>query len=334
MKLKTLFLISLVAIACLSLATFVQAPRPFRGFSMSIQPDLIEAMPGDSVTVNGSIFNFGMYWISDLNLTAKGLPDDFNVEIVPQHFDQLKIIREWNPIQGLYRVPETFLIKIQVPANAAGVFAVNVIGQEYQSWKKLSNSTSFVLRITSTPKISISDIQVPEKVVEFQSFNISFTVNNEGVTDQSVTLTIDAPEDWNVSPDVLTSTVKTNSSEKFQFGITPTNTSGEISAVLEYPFKQTIMNMTKRGPYLIPTTPEIPTIEVPTGLSTWASSTVAFAQENPIVVIVSIVVIAIIVWYFASTYRFYLRRKKPEEVKKETKKQIELPATEVTSTLQ
>jgi hypothetical protein len=301
---------------------------------MSIQPDLIEAMAGDSVTVNGSIFNFGMYWISDLNLTAKGLPDDYKIEIVPQHFDQLKIIREWNPVQGLYRVSETFLIKIQVPANAAGVFAVNVTGQEYQSWKKLSNSTSFILRITSTPKISISDIEVPEKVVEFQSFNISFIVNNEGATDQSVTLTIDAPQDWNVTPDVLTSTVKTNSSGNFQFGITPTNTSGEISAVLEYPFKQIIVNMTKRGPYLIPTASEAPAIEVPTGMFTWIDSIVTFTQENPIVVIVSIVVLVIIVWYFASTYRFYIRRKKPEEIKKETKKQIELPAADMTSTLQ
>jgi hypothetical protein len=311
----------------------VQAPKPFRGFTIIAQPDLIEAIPGDFITVNGSVYNFGFYWLHDFNVSVSGLPDTYSLEIVPQHFEHLRTLREWNPQQGLYYVPERFFINIHVPMDSAGIFTVNVTGQEFQSWKKLSNSTSFILRVTSAPKLSMSDITVPEKVVELEAFNASFTVNNEGLVDQSVTLTMEVPEGWIVTPDVQTSTVNASSSETFYFSLTPTNTSGQISAVLEYPYKQTLMNITKTGPYLIPSTPEVPPIELPTGLSVWVNSILAFSAENPIVIIVSIVVVAIIIWYFVSTYKFYIRRKKPEEAK-EAKKQIELPTPDINSTLQ
>jgi hypothetical protein len=335
-KLKTLFLVSLVAIACLSLAAFVQAPRPFRGFTITTQPDLIEAAPGDFVTVNGSIYSFGFYWLHDFNISVKGLPDSYKLEVVPQHFEHVRAIREWNPKQGLYYVPERFFIMIKVPSDSAGIYTVNVTGQEFQSWKKLSNSTSFILRVTSPPKLSISDINVPETIVEYEAFNVSFTVNNEGLVDQAVTLSMQVPEDWYITPNTQTATVGAGYFETFIFSITPTNTSGQISAVLEYPFRQTIINMTKTGPYLIPTTPAAPGIELPTGLVVWIDSLVTFAKENPIVIIVIIVVIAIIIWYFLSTYKFYVTRKKPEEVKKEgreSRRQIELPASDITSTL-
>jgi len=328
-KLKTLFLISLVAIVCLSFATFVQAPKPFRAFRMEVEPMLVEALPGELVTINGSIYNMGYFWIHDFNISVTGFPENYKVSVAPDYFSNVRTLREWSSEKGLYYVPERFFIVVEVPSDASGIYTVTATGQEFQSMKKVSNSTSFMFRVSAAPKVSITDINVPERVVEFEPFNISFAVSNEGASDQSVTLAMLVPEDWNVTPDFRAATIRPNFSETFEFTIIPTSTSGQISAVLKYPIKQTIMNITKAGPYLIPTMPSIIPIEIPTDLSAWLDGLVVFVQENTIVALVIVVAIGIVLWYFVSTYKFYSRRKKPEEIKK----QIEISTPDIISTI-
>jgi hypothetical protein len=296
-----------------SLAYVVQAPRPYRGFSIGM-PEMVEAGPGELVTINGTILNFGYYWLHNFNLTASGLPEDYIVTFSPNWFEHVRVLRDWNPEQGLYLVPENFTMSIQVPENATGVFTVNVTGQEFTSWRQLSNSTTFIFRVSTPPKLSISNIVVPETVTEFKEFSISFSVRNDGLADQHVTLSVSAPADWIVAPE-QSLTVNASSSADVSFALTPTNTSGEISVLLEYPYKAQVLNITKVGPMLVPTAPGIIT---PTGLIVW------FEQQlktmPPWIIVVAVVFLIIIVWNMYKilrSYRFKFVRKKPEEMKKQ-----------------
>jgi hypothetical protein len=312
MSLKSWLAIILFAALILSLSEFVQAPRPFRGFVITL-PEMVEAEPGQTITINGSVLNIGQWWLHDFNISLKGLPEGCEVKVIPERFEHLKIIREWNPEQGLYRVPEKFLIEIKIPENATGAFLINVTGKEWTSWKKVENPTMFILKISSPPKLSISDIVVPEEVKENEPFNISFEVKNEGLVDQQVSLKVVAPEDWKVEPVEQNLSVKANSSELLIFTLTPTNTSGEISVFLQYPYKTQILNLTKAGPYIIPSVAEMPKVEIPTALA----SLVSFFKSNPIIAIITIILLLIIFWnvyQIVKGMRIKKIRKKPEEI--------------------
>lgn len=315
MKFKLIFLFLLITTLSVSLAYVVQAPRPYRGFSIGI-PEVVEAAPGELVVINGTILNFGYYWLHNFNLSTSGLPENYVVTFSPEWFEHVRILRGWDTERGVYLLPEVFTMSIQVPANATGIFTVNVTGQEFMSWKKLSNSTTFILRVSTPPKLSISDIVVPERVIEFKPFNISLEVKNEGLINQSVSLSVIAPKDWNVTPEKQSFIVAPGTSQPAVFTLSPTNTSGNISVFLEYPFKAQILNITKVGPVLVPTTP---VITIP-GLAVWLEQLKALPSW---IIIVAVVFLVIIVWNLYKIlkgYKFRIVRKKPEEMKK----QIEL----------
>jgi hypothetical protein len=261
--------------------------------------------------------------LHDFNLTASGLPENYVVTFSPSWFEHVRILREWNPEKGLYLVPEKFTMSIKVPENATGIFTVKVTGQEFMSWKKVSNSTSFIFRVTSPPKLSISDIVVPENVTEFKPFNITFEVKNEGLIDQFTNVSVIVPPDWVVEPVAKEMTIKPNASESVIFTITPTNTSGEISVLVLYPYKAQILNITKAGPMLIPKAPVA--VAVPTGLAAWFDSLLKQLKALPLwIIIVAVVFLIIIAWNLYKIlkgYKFRIVRKKPEEMKK----QVELP---------
>jgi len=317
MKVNRKLLLAIVSLTGIIVLTnfvqFVQAPRPYRGFVISL-PDMVEASPGETVTINGSVLNIGIYWLHDFNISVSGLPEDFEVKVIPEKFENLRILRDWNPEQGVFRVPEKFWIEIKVPENSTGAFLVNVTGKEWASWKKVENSTRFVLRVSAPPKLSISDIVVPEKVVKSEPFNISFEVKNEGLTEQKVTLKVLAPEDWKVEPEVQSLSVNASSSQLVIFTLTPTNTSGEISVFMEYPYKAQILNLTKVGPLIVPVeAAAVEKIEMPTALAALAE----FVKANPIVTIIAIILLVIIfwnVWQIVKQVTFKKTRKKPEEM--------------------
>lgn len=310
------------------LANFVQAPKPWRGFIIGL-PDQVDAAPGDSLTINGTVLNIGYYWLHDFNISVQGLPAGYNVTAFPNWFQDLRILRAWTPEKGLYIVPENFSIHIDVPADSAGIFLVNVTGKEWMSWRQTENSSTFILRVSSPTKLSVSDIVVPENVTESQPFNISFSVRNEGTVDQLTKVSVIAPEGWVVEPNEQSFTVKVGSSEQIIFTLTPTNASGQISVYMEYPFKSQILNITKTGPFLIPqpsaaetTVPGIE-VELPTALVT----AVDFIKSNPIITIIAIILLIIIFWNVWQIVRHYgakEKRKKPEEMKK----QLKLPTGE------
>ncbi|MEM5773104.1 MAG: hypothetical protein QXL86_02650 [Candidatus Aenigmatarchaeota archaeon] len=292
---------------------FVQAPRPLRGFVIGL-PEMVDASPGRTVMINGTILNTGYYWLRDFNISVSGLPEDFEVKVIPEKFEAVRILREWNPQQGVYRVPEKFWIEIKVPENVTGAFLIEVKGKEWWSWKKVENSTKFVLRVSVPPKLSISEIEVPEEVFEFKPFNISFEVKNEGLGNWPVSLKVIAPEDWEVEPEVQNLTVNASSSEKVVFSLTPTNASGNISIFMEYPYRSEILNLTKLGPMIVPTKEEVvEKIEMPTAFIALAD----FVKANPVVTIIAIILLIIIfwnVWQIVKQVSFKKSRKKPEEI--------------------
>ena len=311
MNLKFVFAIFLVA-GLVILANFVQAPKPWRGIVIGL-PAEVEVAAGETVTLNGTILNVGWYWLNDFNISVTGLPANYEVKVTPERFEHIRILREWNPKDGLYLVPEVFTIDVKVPEDTAGVFLVNVTGKEWTSWRRFENSTNFILKVTAPPKLVLSDILVPETVTEFEAFNISLNVKNEGAGDQSVTLKATAPEDWTVDPAEQKLTVKANSSEPIVFTLTPTNTSGEISIFMDYPYKKEILNMTKTGPFIVPSVMPAPGIELPTALV----AALNFVKANLVVSVIALILVVIIfwnLWQIAGHYRMKKVRGKPEEM--------------------
>ncbi|MDI6798813.1 MAG: hypothetical protein QMD12_02335 [Candidatus Aenigmarchaeota archaeon] len=308
MKLKIVFLASFILFLAF-FTGFTTSVRKFREFVIGL-PEEIFVSPGDEVIINGTILNTGWWWLHDFNLTVTGLPKDYNYTVEPKWFEHVRILREWNPQQGVYRVPEKFSIIIKTPENASGIYLINVTGQEFQSWKRVSNSSLFILRVKahSLANFTITDIVVPETVVEFTPFNISFSVNNTGLTAGQINISVEIPEDWNISEKTKSLTVEAGGSLPVEFEITPTNTSGQIVIFAEYPYRETILNITKVGPILIPVA--MPTEEAVTDY-------LAVIKElSPYMIILSLVFLAIIVWNLWGIYKFRAARKKEEKMPK------------------
>ena len=324
MKTKNILFFVIVLTTLFSLSYIANSYTPFRGFILTV-PDQVDAQAGQEIVVNGSLLNIGFYWLHNFNLTYSGLPTDFQVNFTPQYWEHLMTIRAWDPVNGTYKVPVPFNMTIKIPSTATGAYAINVTGQEFQTWKQIHNSSVFVLRIVGTISgnvtpvaiqgtISISELIVPETIQELQPFNVSFNLVNSGDKVQTANISLQAPADWTVTAEQSVD-VPANTSVPVIFTVIPTATSGNLAVVLKYPYQQTVINITKAGPYLIPSTNETQVSQLlPSGL-------ISFVQENSVLAIIIVIVIVILAWYFASTYSFYTKRKKPEEMKK----QIESP---------
>lgn len=321
MQARKLVFVGLITLALLLLSTnFAVAPRPWRGFVI-ILPEEVSVYPGEEVEVKGGILNIGMWWLHWFNLSLEGLPNDFEYQVEPNYFEHLRILREWNPEKGVYRVPENFSIRIKVPENATGLYLVRITGQEHMSWKKISNSSSFILRVLPLTNFTITNISIPEEVKEFEPFNISMLVNNLGPTFGRINISVELPADWNISEKFVSLALNANESKELIFTITPSNTSGEIKVKAEYPYRQEIIKIEKVGPYLIPSPAvekiEIPKPKLPTGFQAFVESIKALPDYVKGIIIVLIV---IIVYNILSIIQTRRKKKKPEEMKKEKKK--------------
>lgn len=304
-----------------------------------ILPEEVEAMPGEDVTIDGGILVTGFYWLHRFELTVSGLPYEYGVE--PEWEEHVRILREWNPEQGVYRVPEKFQLNINVPEDATGSYIVTVTGQEHHSFREVSNFSYFVLRIAGEPirpQLTISEILVPEEITEYEPFQLAFRVNNEGPIDAVATISVVVPEEWEVDEPTQTLTIEKNDSTASAFSIIPTTTAGEVSLVVEYPFREEIIKFTKAGPYLIPTgatTTTLPPEEKPVSLLDqivgYASAlfdaavakfeSIAGPYATSIVMGVIFVLFIIVVWLILDIIRFTKReKKKPEKMKPKPKK--------------
>jgi hypothetical protein len=345
MRIRRFILFLAVAIiAITSVATIVAQSHlaasngPWRKFAI-ILPEEVAVNPGDIAIIDGGVQNNGIWWLHDFNITVSGLPEGYTYDITPQHWDDLRILWEWNSDVGVYREPEKFKLTINVPANAYGLHLVTLKGQEFYSFYQQANESYFVLKVKTQANFTLSDIVVPEIVVTGKPFNISLNAINLGPGTGSIKLTVDIPEGWNVDEKTKTVEVESNKSKSVIFTITPTNKSGQISVLAEYPFQAAILNITKVGPTLIPqtegvttaitttttptttiTTPTTPTTIIPAVATTttappegWTADVTAFIVKayNRIAAIpwwilaIAIILIIIIVWNLYSIFKRY-----------------------------
>ena len=333
----------------------------FYSFSIGT-PEEVVAKPGDTVTVDGTILVTGWWWLHDFNLSVKGL--DYNYEITPQQWEEVRILREWNPDAGLYRVPEKFQMTINVPQDAYGVHIVTITGQEHHSFREISNSTFFALKVSAeekqpaqpaAPELAVSDILVPEKVEEGMPFNITFLVNNKGNESTVAEVSILLPAGWNVSEKKQALSIKANDSAAGRFAVTPSDTAGEVSLYIEYPYKQTILNLTRIGPFLKPTVAETTVATTTTVLERAPFESLIESIKDavrpyigpvrpliepfrpfatPVTIGIVVVLLIVIVWLLAGIAKHYAAQWKEKKPTKETKEAKQVRSEEHTSELQ
>jgi len=339
-KNKSILILASIGIMLSLIVTPFLAKSRMTFYSFEILfPEEVNVEPGEEVTVEGGIIVTGFYWLHNFDLTVEGLPYEYELE--PEWWEHVRILREWNPEQGVYRVPDKFSLKINVPEDASGSYIVTINGQEHHSFREVSNFTFFVLSVSGEPlkpQLTVSDILVPEEITEFEPFRMTFKINNEGPIDTVAKVAVVVPEDWEVDEPTVEMSLKKNESAAAAFDIIPTTTAGEVSLVVEYPFKQEIVKFTKTGPYLIPTgatTTTLPEEEksVLSQIVGYATSVIDSINEafeglgSPYLTSVTIgiilVLLIIIFWLVLDIIRFTRkgRAKEPEETK-ETKTKI------------
>lgn len=334
---KLLLLLTAIFIFSIALPIFSSSQKPFQGFILTL-PEEIVGNAGETVEAQGTILNFGIFWLHNFDLVLTGLPEGFEYNITPSHFEDVRILREWNPERGVYRAPENFTLSIKIPQNASGLFAINVTGQEKFSWRQAANSSVSVLRIRAAvapaeiPRITASDIVVPENVTEGIPFELNLSLNNEGNVDSDANVSIEIPEDWVADEKTKSVFIGAGSTTKITFSVTPSASPGNISVRIDYPVNETIITLTRSGPYLIPISveeiiipeTEVPLTELPTQTETTtiptigieipsASGLIAFIQTySALIIIVGIVILAIILWQVAKLYEVKNIRRRPE----------------------
>ncbi len=319
MDFKKLALALVFSFLLIALAKLSIAPLAYRSFEI-ILPEEVSVYPGEEVEIKGGILNTGMYSLHWFNLTLTGLPENFEYEINPNYWEHLMILRDWNPKVGVYRVPHNFTLKIKVPKGASGLFLINVTGQEFLSWRKVSNSSLMILKVLPEANFTLTNISIPEEVKEFEPFNISMVVNNIGETRGDINISFELPAEWNISEKSVLVTLNPNESRELTFEIIPSNTSGEIKILAQYPYRREVIKIEKVGPYLIPKPREIeelPEFKLPTGFWALVESIKTLPDYIKGVIIILII---IIVYNILSIVKARREKKKPEEMKKEKKK--------------
>lgn len=337
---KSIFIFVTIGLM-LSLAAaplLVYSRMTFYSFEI-IMPAEVDVDPGQDVTIDGGILVTGFYWLHNFDLKVEGMPYEYEIE--PKgRWEHVRILRDWNPEQGMFRVPDKFKLHINIPEDATGSHIVTVTGQEHHSFREVSNFTYFVLRVAGEPikpQLTVTDILVPEEIKEFEPFQLTFKINNEGPMDTDATVTIVVPEDWEVDEASQNLSIKKNESAASAFDIIPTTAAGEVSLVVQYPFREEIIRFTKTGPYLIPAGAVTTTLPVeeerPPSLFSqligYASSLLDRVTggleeiESPyarsVIIGIIFVLLLIIIWLVLDLVRFARREKKEPEKMKTTK---------------
>lgn len=314
MKIKIILLLLVSVLLILLFSQFISSAAILRkGFAISV-PKVVDAYPGDVVTIQGTILPTKTM-MRNVYLFVEGVPFTYTLE--PNYFDTLPVTYKWTNATGLVKVPKAFEIKIFIPSDIAEEknYTINVTGQETFTYLRIENSTSFQLRVKPTAVFSISQILFPENVVDGQIFEMNVTVKNEGTKSEDVTLSVSAPSDWNVTDGTQTVMIAPQESLDVIFALTPTNSSGLISLNMEYPYKTSIINITRLGPILAPVVPEEQGT-VPTG------SAVLVQNLAPVLIIFSLIFLILIGWNLYGIYKTSSDVRKTEE----TMKKGEVPA--------
>lgn len=323
MRLNKKLILVFVAFSLIAVPFLAQSRMTFYTFDI-ILPDEVNASPGDTVTVEGGILVTGMYWLHNFDLDVLGL--DYDYELSQDWFEEVRIFRDWNPEDGLYRVPQTFNLTITVPEDAVGASVVTLRGQEHHSFREVSNESYFVLTVgeaSSEVDISVSDIVLPEMINEDEPFELSFQIDNNGAIDVNATVSVVIPDDWEVESESIEVSVEGESSETGTFTILPTTTSGEVSLYVEYPFMGEVMNFTKVGPYLVPgeeiettTTTQGDPFAIVAPLGEFFDDLLG-TYAVPVMIGIILILVIIIIWLLSGMVRFVRGgRSEPETMKK------------------
>ena len=330
-----------LAVGAALLPALSNSARTFYSFELRV-PDEVVAQPGTEVTVDGGVLVTGMYWLHDFDIKIVGLPYEYT--IAPAHWEDVRILRDWNPVDGVFRVPENFTLKIKLPADASGVHIVSINGTEHRSWRQVSNSTYFVLKVgaaaqnaTQAPQLGISDILVPEMIKEFEPFTMSFKIDNNMPVKTAAIVSLQIPKDWQADATSKTFSIEASDSTIGSFRIVPTTSAGTISLFVEYALKDKVINFTKVGPYLVPgekakpstTTPsaEQPSAGIIGGAFSAFASFVSGALGSagtqydsyltPITIGIIVILVIVIVWLLGGIFKIVQSgdRGEPEKMK-------------------
>lgn len=324
------FVFAIILLSTFAISDFsdIQIPKQ-RYYNFILQVPDTEVSPGDNVTIVGKITNMGTWTLRQVNFTLQDMP--YSYQINPVLFQEVRILRDWNPDVGVFRLPYNFSITIFVPQNATGVHLIKLIGQETGSWRQVSNSTEFILQVLSTSKVppvsapsvakvSVSEISVPSVINQSNLFTASLFVSNGGDSPAAVNVTMTVPSDWNISESVKQVTVSGNSTEKVNFDITPSNMAGTITAKLSYESDGNVSTITKSSLLITPASSgqqQVPDEEPGQGLLTRLITLVK--SLSPIVIGILILISLIVIWnLYKITTVLSKRGKKPEESKKAT----------------
>lgn len=266
-----------------------------------ILPEYVFADPGSNITVKGKILNTGNTWLHDMKINISGLP--FEYEIEPEILKDVRIMWNWSAMK---RIPEEFLIRIYIPEDASGSYAVRVFAQEHFTGLKVWNQSYFILKITPRPNITITGIIFPTEVFENEPFEVRVDLTNYGTANVTANLTIQIPEDWDVDKRVKSVFLGPLGNASVIFNVTPTTTIGNFSVILTYPYKKKLITIEKAGPLLVPL-PAPEKIKAP--IINWRN------------IGIGVVVIAVLAFFLLRRYKIKVRvRKRPEKFKKKPKK--------------
>ncbi len=285
----------------------------YYNFDILFLPDEVEVKAGENVTLDISVVNIGSYALREFSLSLSGI--EYPYEITPSGKTDVLVWGDWDSVNGLMRGKKDYKITINVPANATDVHLVNVTGMENFSWRRTSKSGTFILKVIPAvsieQNISVSKVVVPDFIMENEPFHINFSLKNTLPSRQRVDLVLAIPPDWVAVEGKKTYILEPQNDTAASLTVIPTNSSGNISADVVYPFKKQIFALSKIGPSITQIIEE-PKEEVkkPTGLA----ALVEFLRNlSPIFLAILVLILVIVIWFITKLVRFYSGRKKPEE---------------------
>ncbi|MEM7825487.1 MAG: CARDB domain-containing protein [Candidatus Aenigmatarchaeota archaeon] len=261
----------------------------------------VEGFSGEEVIVSGKIYSKGT-WMRKVFVYVEGLPFVYTIE--PNYFDAIALNK-----------PSEFKIKIKIPDNLEEekVYLVTVKAQETYTAYAVEGKSTFKLKAKPKAEFSLSRILYPQEIIQNQSFSLNVTVENSGNKEEVANIFLKVPEGWNYEDGITSVKLKPGEASTLSFNITPSNTTGSVSVIIQYPYKDSILNVTKLGPILSPISPEV---KKPEEAETITDYLATIQEISPILKILSILFLAIIIWNVYSMYKTSSVRKKEETMKK------------------
>ncbi|MEM5834409.1 MAG: hypothetical protein QXQ69_01000 [Candidatus Aenigmatarchaeota archaeon] len=297
--------LALAVIACLVVSlTFVEVANsisPTRRKLIVTLPKEIEGFAGEEIVVSGKISSKGT-WMRKVFVFVEDLPLTYVIE--PDYFEVIPFTK-----------PGEFQLKIKIPDNIEEekVYVATIIAQETYTAYRTEGVATLKIRAKPKAEFSLSRIIVPQTIIENQSFPLNVTIENKGSVEEEIKIYLKLPQQWVYEDGIKSLKLKPGEASTLTFNITPSNITGSVSIVLEYPYKGELANFTKLGPILTPISfkpeEEFPEEEITSYLA-------AIQEISPVLIVLNIIFLIIIAWNIYGMYKSKEIRKKEETMKK------------------